>query len=248
MGNFARECRVPRNQEYKTRNQETTRKKVNVEDTSSKSMVAIDEASFKATWLLMKLPQILPSCLFQTQRDIKIKDSKIVVLKSKQDKIGNEKNAIDVKIRKFVNASQSLHKLIRGQITDNSKSGLGYVSYNVVLPPHTGRISSPRIDLSRTGLLEFAKPSVKSYEVTPIEVATQTSSVKISAPVKENIGAPLIENWESNKEDEAESPSEKERKNVEPNVNKVDVEIPKQNDKPVRRLVKYAEMYRTKKT
>nr|GEZ77632.1 ribonuclease H-like domain-containing protein [Tanacetum cinerariifolium] len=67
MGNFARECRVPRNQEYKTRNQETTRKTVNVEDTSSKSMVAIDEASFKATWLLMKLPQILPSCLFQTQ-------------------------------------------------------------------------------------------------------------------------------------------------------------------------------------
>nr|GFA21566.1 hypothetical protein [Tanacetum cinerariifolium] len=79
------------------------------------------------------------------------------------------------------------------QITDNSKSGLGYVSYNVVPPPHTGRFLPPRIDLSHTGLPKFAEPSVKSYGVTPIEVVTQTCSVKISAPVKENIGAPLIE-------------------------------------------------------
>nr|GEU34463.1 hypothetical protein [Tanacetum cinerariifolium] len=46
MGHFARECRVPRNQKNRTRNQETTRRKVNVEDTSSKAMVAIDGAGF----------------------------------------------------------------------------------------------------------------------------------------------------------------------------------------------------------
>nr|GFC65471.1 hypothetical protein [Tanacetum cinerariifolium] len=46
MENFARECRVPRNQENITRNQETTRRIVNVEDTSSKAMVEIDGASF----------------------------------------------------------------------------------------------------------------------------------------------------------------------------------------------------------
>nr|GEZ47190.1 hypothetical protein [Tanacetum cinerariifolium] len=42
MGHFARECKVPRNQENRTRNQETTKRTVNVEDTSSKAMVAID--------------------------------------------------------------------------------------------------------------------------------------------------------------------------------------------------------------
>ncbi|GKB74872.1 ribonuclease H-like domain-containing protein [Tanacetum coccineum] len=36
MGHFARECKMPRNQENKTKNQETTRKTVKVEDTSSK--------------------------------------------------------------------------------------------------------------------------------------------------------------------------------------------------------------------
>nr|GEY72339.1 hypothetical protein [Tanacetum cinerariifolium] len=136
---------------------------------------------------------------------------------------------------KFANASQSLDKLIGSQITDNSKSGLGYVSYNVVPPPHTGRFSPSRIDLSHTGLPEFAKPSVKSYGVIPIEVVTQTSSVEISALVKETIGAPLIAEWESDDEDKVEPPPEKERKNVKPSVNKVEVEIPKQNDKPARR-------------
>nr|GEW32887.1 retrovirus-related Pol polyprotein from transposon TNT 1-94 [Tanacetum cinerariifolium] len=46
MRRFVRERRVPRNQENRTRNQETTRRTVNVEDTSSKAMVAIDGAGF----------------------------------------------------------------------------------------------------------------------------------------------------------------------------------------------------------
>nr|GEX83272.1 uncharacterized mitochondrial protein AtMg00810-like [Tanacetum cinerariifolium] len=188
-----------------------------------------------------------PSGLFQTQRDIKIKDCEIVVLKSKLEEISKEKDALETKIDKFENASQSLDKLIRSQVTDNSKKGLGYVSYNAVPPPHTGRFSSPRIDLSYTGLPEFAEPSVQSYGVKPIKGVTQKSSVKISAPVKENNGAPLIEDWESNEEDEVKSPPEKERKIVEPSVDKVKVEIPKQNDKPARRPVKYAEMYKTQR-
>nr|GEW24281.1 putative ribonuclease H-like domain-containing protein [Tanacetum cinerariifolium] len=78
-------------------------------------------------------------------------------------------------------------------------------------------------------------------------MVTQKSSVKIFAPVKENNGAPLIEDWESNEEDEVESPLEKERKTVEPSADKVEVEIPKQDDKPARRPVKYSEMYRTQR-
>nr|GEX73354.1 hypothetical protein [Tanacetum cinerariifolium] len=93
-------------------------------------------------------------------------------------------------------------------------------------------------------------PNSTSDVPTVFRVSTaspQTSSVKISAPVKENTGAPLIKDWESDEEDVVESPPEKERKNVEPSVNKVEVEIPKQNDKPARRPVKYAEMYRKQK-
>nr|GFB04500.1 hypothetical protein [Tanacetum cinerariifolium] len=122
-----------------------------------------------------------------------IKDSEIAISKSKLEKISKEKDDIEIKIKKFENASQSLNKLIGSQITDKSKRGLGYVSYNVVPPPHTKMFSPPRIDLSHTGLPMFAEPGVESYGVMPIKVVTQISSVKISKPVKENNDAPLTE-------------------------------------------------------
>ncbi|GJS49212.1 putative ribonuclease H-like domain-containing protein [Tanacetum coccineum] len=46
MRHFARECRGPRNQESKPRNQESSKRTVNVEDTSSKAMMAFDGAGF----------------------------------------------------------------------------------------------------------------------------------------------------------------------------------------------------------
>nr|GEU53675.1 hypothetical protein [Tanacetum cinerariifolium] len=46
----------------------------------------------------------------------------------------------------------------------------------------------------------------------------------------ENNGAPLIEEWESEEEDEVESPPEVERKTIEPSMAKVEVDIPKQNE------------------
>nr|GEV99954.1 hypothetical protein [Tanacetum cinerariifolium] len=317
MRHFIRECRVLRNQENRTRNQETTRRTVNVEDTSSKAMVAIDRVSFDWSYMAddeaptnmafmafsdsevyidnscsktclknyetlktqydelkvefnksecnlanykrglasvekqlvhyKKNKSLLNKNIIVLKRDTLIKDSEIVVLKSKLKNISKEKNDIENKIKKFENASQSLDKLIGSQITNKSKRGLGYVSYNVVPPPHTKRFSHPRIDLSHTGLLKFVEPSVESYGVKPIEVVAQTSSVKIFKPVKKNNDAPLIEDWESEGDNEVESPPEIKRKTVEPNVDKVEVDIPKQNDKHARRPVKYAEMYRTQR-
>nr|GEU72881.1 hypothetical protein [Tanacetum cinerariifolium] len=84
----------------------------------------------------------------------------------------------------------------------------------------------------------------KSYMVND-EAPTNMAFIALSD--SENIDAPLIEDWESNDEDEVESPPEKERKNVEPSIDKVEVEIPKQNDKPAWRPIKYAEIYRTQR-
>ncbi|GKB88417.1 ribonuclease H-like domain-containing protein [Tanacetum coccineum] len=46
MGHFARECRGPRNQDNRNMNQDSSRRTVNVEETSSKAMVAIDVVGF----------------------------------------------------------------------------------------------------------------------------------------------------------------------------------------------------------
>nr|GEV78533.1 hypothetical protein [Tanacetum cinerariifolium] len=48
---FTWECRSPRNQESRPRNQDSSRKTVIVEDTSSKAMVAIDRAGFDWSYM-----------------------------------------------------------------------------------------------------------------------------------------------------------------------------------------------------
>ncbi|GJY48409.1 putative ribonuclease H-like domain-containing protein [Tanacetum coccineum] len=52
MGYFARECRGPRNQESRARNQDRSRRTMNVEETASKAMVAIDGAGFDWSYMV----------------------------------------------------------------------------------------------------------------------------------------------------------------------------------------------------
>ncbi|GJU25119.1 ribonuclease H-like domain-containing protein [Tanacetum coccineum] len=51
MGHFARECRGPKNQQSRNMNQDIFRKTVNVEETSSKAMLAIDGAGFDWSYM-----------------------------------------------------------------------------------------------------------------------------------------------------------------------------------------------------
>nr|GEY14171.1 hypothetical protein [Tanacetum cinerariifolium] len=140
---------------------------MNVEDTSSKAMVANDGAGFN--WSYMADDEAPTNMAFMAI--FRLRDSKIAVLKNKLEKISKEKDDLDNKIKKFENASQNLDNLIGSQISDKSKRGLGYVSYNVVPPPHTKRFSPLIIDWSYTGLPEFVELSVESYRVKPIKVA-----------------------------------------------------------------------------
>ncbi|GKF65935.1 hypothetical protein Tco_0192452, partial [Tanacetum coccineum] len=51
MGHFAKECRGPRNQDNRNRNQDSSIRTVNVEETSSKAMVAIYGACFDWSYM-----------------------------------------------------------------------------------------------------------------------------------------------------------------------------------------------------
>ncbi|GJT71968.1 putative ribonuclease H-like domain-containing protein [Tanacetum coccineum] len=92
------------------------------------------------------------------KRDISYKDSEISVLKSELEKLKQEKESNQLKIEKFDNAFKSLDKLIRSQILDKSRKGLGFVSYNAVPPPPTGLFSPPNLDLFNSSLEEFQQP------------------------------------------------------------------------------------------
>ncbi|GJR58397.1 ribonuclease H-like domain-containing protein [Tanacetum coccineum] len=211
MGYFTRECRGPRNQDNRNRNQNSSRRTINVEETSSKAMVTIDGADSEvhndktclktclkdfetlktqlddlriefnksefnlATYkrgltsveeqlvFYKKNEVIFCKQLVVLKRDISYKDSEINMLKSELEKLKQEKESNQLKIENFDNASKSLDKLIGSQITDKSRIGVGFVSYNVVPPPPTGLFSPPKFDLSNSSLEKLQQPEFEGY-------------------------------------------------------------------------------------
>ncbi|GJS30766.1 hypothetical protein Tco_0491386 [Tanacetum coccineum] len=160
------------------------------------------------------------------KRDISYKDSEISMLKSELEKLKQEKESNQLKIENFDNASKSLDKLIGSQITDKSRKGVGFVSYNAIPPPHTGLFSPPKFDLSYSGLEEFQQPEFEGYGPK----TSKSVSEDISNEVRESPDAPLVK--------ELVSDDKLEKKTVFPTVAKIEFVRPKQQEKPGRKPVK----------
>ncbi|GKB71615.1 ribonuclease H-like domain-containing protein [Tanacetum coccineum] len=194
MGHFARECRGPRNQDSRNRNQDSSRRTINVEETSSKAMVAIDGAGFD--WSYMADDEVPTNMALMAFSDSKVHNDKTCsktclksfeTLKTQLDDLRIEFNKSEFNLatykrglasveeqlvfykknevifceqlvvlkREISYKDSELSMLKRSQITDKSKKGVGFVSYNVVPPPHIGLFSPPNLDLSYFGLEEF---------------------------------------------------------------------------------------------
>ncbi|GJS80525.1 ribonuclease H-like domain-containing protein [Tanacetum coccineum] len=211
------ECRGPRNQDSRNMNQDSSRRTVNVEETSSKAMIEFNKSEFHLATYKRRLASVEEQLVFYKKNEL--------------EKLKQEKESNQLKIENFDNASKSLDKLIGSQITDKSRKGVGFVSYNVVPPPHTGLFSPPNLDLSYSGLEEFQQPEFEGYGPKP----SKSVSEDISNEVRESPDAPLVE--------ELVSDDKLEKKTVFPTVAKIEFVRPKQQEKPVRKPVKYAEMY-----
>nr|GEV53642.1 ribonuclease H-like domain-containing protein [Tanacetum cinerariifolium] len=154
MGHFAKECRSPKNQESRPRNQDNSRRTVNVEDTSSKAMVEINRVGFD--WSYMADDEVPTNMALMAFLD-----------------------------------SESLDKLIESQISDNSRQGMGFASYNAVAPPPTGLFAPLTIDLSNSGLEEFQHPEFEGYKPKASKsvcVDTSNEIKKASDDLKLKIG------------------------------------------------------------
>ncbi|GJV00486.1 putative ribonuclease H-like domain-containing protein [Tanacetum coccineum] len=244
MRHFARECRRPRNQDSRNRNQDSFRRTVNVEETSSKAMVAIDEAGFDWSYMAddevptnMTLMAFSDSevhndktcpktCLksFKTlktqlddlriefnksefnlatykrglvfveeqlvfykknevifceqlavlKRDMSYKYSEISMLKSELEKLKQEKESNQHKIKNFDNASKRL-------------------------------FSPPKFDLSYSSLEEFQQSEFEGYGPK----TSKSISEDISNEVRESLNAPLVKELVS--DDKSQSPRRNQR-------------------------------------
>nr|GEX76617.1 reverse transcriptase domain-containing protein [Tanacetum cinerariifolium] len=89
-----------------------------------------------------------------------ISDEYIEILKKELDLLKKEKERLDGKLAGFQTASKDLHSLLESQRLDKNKEGLGY---SVVPPPPVQIYSSPKKDMSWTGLPEFKDDTVTDY-------------------------------------------------------------------------------------
>ncbi|GJR83105.1 putative ribonuclease H-like domain-containing protein [Tanacetum coccineum] len=156
----------------------SSKRTINVEETSFKSMVAIDGAGFDWSYMAddevptnMALMHFSDSEFNKSEfnlatykRGLASVEEKLVFYKKKElEKLKHEKESNQLKIENFDNASKSLVKLIGSQIPNKSRKGMGFVSYNDVPSPSTGLFSPPNFDLSNSGLKEFQQPEFEGY-------------------------------------------------------------------------------------
>ncbi|GJW58402.1 putative ribonuclease H-like domain-containing protein [Tanacetum coccineum] len=250
MGHFARECRGPRNQDSRNRNQDRSRRTVNVEETSSKSVVAIDGAGFDRSYMEddevptnMALMDFSDSEILTNQvpnlanyKEVASIEEQLVFYKKNEvifyEQLVVLKRDISYKDSEISMLKSELEKL-KSQITNKSRKGVGFVSYNVVLPPQTELFSPPNLDLSYSCLKEFQQHKFKGYGPK----TSKSVSEDISNEFRESLNASLVE--------ELVSDDKLEKKTIFPTVAKIEFVRPKQQEKPVRKPVKYAEMYRS---
>ncbi|GJY76778.1 ribonuclease H-like domain-containing protein [Tanacetum coccineum] len=185
------------------------------------------------------------------KREVGCKDYEISVLKTEYEKVKQEKEGIDFKIAKFDKSTKDLGEMLGSQITEKSKKGLGY---NAVSPPHPSIYNRPtQLDLSYSGLDEFKHPEFNGYGLRDTELNTTINCDKQSDNSKENTDYSLEKEQVTNNESSSvKSPLKFDKETVidwkeiffHP-AEKVESVKPMNNEKLVKKTVRYAKMYRS---
>nr|GEV10855.1 hypothetical protein [Tanacetum cinerariifolium] len=206
------ECGSPRNQESRPRNQDSSRKTVKVEDTSSKAMVAIDRAGFDWSYMADDEAPTNMALMAFSDSETKVEcfnchKMRHFARESRSPRNQESRPRNQDSSRKTVKVEDTSSKAMvaidraGSQISDNSKTGLGFASYNDVAPPPIGLFAPPTIDLSNSGLEEFQYPEFKGYGPKD----SKSVCVDTSNEIKKAPDDPIIEDWVSDSdEDESE--------------------------------------------
>ncbi|GKA27773.1 putative reverse transcriptase domain-containing protein [Tanacetum coccineum] len=156
---------------------------------------------------------------------------------SNLDDYKRRKESYQLKIENFENASKSLDPNIEGsiKIIDNIRKGVEvcilYVCFPTTTIPKQGFFSPPKIDLSNSGLEELQEPEFEGYRPK----TSKSASKDIFNEVRKSNDALLIEKLVSD--------DKSKKKIVFPTVAKIEFVKSKQQEKQVRKPVKYAKMY-----
>ncbi|GJX61276.1 hypothetical protein Tco_0294176 [Tanacetum coccineum] len=172
------------------------------------------------------------------KHEIHLREVAITELRRKLELAQKQKDEIQLTVENFENSSKNLSKLIDCQIVDKCKTGLGY---NAVPPPYTGNFMPPKLDLSFSGLEEFTSEPIVIKPV--VENSEAKASEAKPKAVRKNNGAPIIEDWVSDSEEEDVPQAKIEKKIVKPSFAKIEFVKPK--GKTARKTAKQVDCKKT---
>ncbi|GKD10084.1 ribonuclease H-like domain-containing protein [Tanacetum coccineum] len=193
-GHFVRECKAPQNQ--KNRNKENTRRVVPVETTTSNALVFCDGSSYDWSDQAEEGPTNFALMAYSST--------------SSNFEVYTDSNCSsscleNVKILKEQN-EQLLKDLRTSKLND--------------IPYKIGNFMPPKPDLSFSGLEEFtSEPIVIKHVAENCEA--EASEAKPKA-VRKNNGAPIIEDWVSDNEEDDKPQAKIEKKTFKPSFVKID--------------------------
>nr|GEV00862.1 reverse transcriptase domain-containing protein [Tanacetum cinerariifolium] len=146
--------------------------------------------------------------------EMDLKDRALTELQMRLYQAKAEKEGIQLNVNKLENGSKSLNKIIKLQIMDNGKKGLGY---NAVPPPLTGLFLPQKSDLSSTGLEElFNEPKTEKSKDKSNKIEPES--------VKKHSDAPIFQDWVSDEEVE--------KQEVKPSLNRINFVKATTNNNP----------------
>ncbi|GJR87289.1 putative ribonuclease H-like domain-containing protein [Tanacetum coccineum] len=271
MRHFARECRAPRNKDGQFKYQDNTKKQGNNEDTSSKAMLVIYGVGFD--WSEMAEEQVQTNMALMAFSDSEVNNDKsctktclktyktlkkqcddlIVKLNQTEFKAATYKRGLTTVEEQLVTYKKNevlfseevvvlKREVVCLKITNKNKKGLGY---HVVPPPHPLIYNAPtKLDLSYSSLDEFKEPEFQSYGTKDSKLESTINSDKKSDDSKKNYNDSLVKEQVSKNESSfVESPLNADKETVFPTDKKIECVKPKNHEKPVRKSVRYAEIF-----
>ncbi|GJX28666.1 hypothetical protein Tco_0236745 [Tanacetum coccineum] len=219
LGYFARECRGLRNQDNMSRNQDSSRRIINVEEISSKAILAIDGAAFD--WSFIAEEEVPTDMAFMVFSDFKSNKSEFNLATYKRGLASVEEQLVFYK-------KNELEKLSRKR----KQSTIKFENFDNASKGEERRENLKQINRESGYLIKFQQPEFEGYRPkTSKSVSEDTSN-----EVRKSPDASLVEELVSN--------DKLEKKTSFPTVAKINFVRPQQQEKPVRKPVKYAEMYR----
>ncbi|GJY34265.1 ribonuclease H-like domain-containing protein [Tanacetum coccineum] len=213
-GHFSRECKAPRNQE--NGNRENIRRVVPVETTTSNALVSCDGSGYDWSDQAEEGPTNFAHMAYSSKSSNSEVSTDSNCLESVEARLLVYKKNESVYEEDIKNSSKNLSKLIDCQIVDKCKTSLGY---NAVPPPYTGNFMPPKPYLSFYGLEEFTSEPIVIMLVAENSEA-KASEAKPKA-VRKNNGAPIIEDWVSDNEEDDVSQAKTEKKTFKPSFAKM---------------------------